>query len=107
MWTISSPSVPLSKYSMATSLPISIFSASRNDASICCVDEPGVLSTDMRIFNGSACTEGDARTVTARAAAIPPTVFRIFFMLLLLFYATQHHAEQSIDSAALAAVSHN
>ncbi len=79
MCTISSPKVPLSKYSMATWSPSSALSASRNEASICWVDAPGVLSTESRNFRTSALAPLDTSAVasTADRTVVRPKNFLI------------------------------
>ena len=79
MCTISSPSVPLSKNSISTASPISAFSASRNEASMCWVAAPGVLSTESLSLSASAWA-GPAPSNSA-ATAVPITDFKTFFIV--------------------------
>ena len=84
MWTISSPRVPLSKNSISTASPISASSASRNEASMCWVAEPGVLSTESRSLSASAWA--GPTPSSPRTAAAPITDFNIFFIVSSLLW---------------------
>ena len=68
MWTISSPSVPPSKYSIATASPISSWSASRKAASMTWVAAPGALSTDI-LSSRSAAAAGSVAARPARGTS--------------------------------------
>ena len=73
------------KYSIFTSLPISSFKASRKEASMCCVEAPGVLSTDNLSFKGSA-TAIPATNIQAVARVDAPNLIidlRIIFSILI------------------------
>ena len=69
MWTISSPSVPPSKYSIATASPSSSWSASRKAASITWVAAPGALSTDILSVEIGGARPGDAAARPARGTS--------------------------------------